>query len=441
LRGDRLIEAARVTGCEAIHPGYGFLSEAPVFARAVHDTGLTFIGPPAEAIRSMGVKTEARAIMQAAGVPVVPGFQSDQADDADLRRAASEIGYPVMVKAAGGGGGKGIRVVHDPNQLGEALGAARREAQNAFGDPTVFLEKYIERGRHIEIQVLADSYGNTVHLFERECSIQRRHQKIIEETPSPFLTPEMRAEMGQTAVAAARAVNYVNAGTVEFIVDQDGSFYFLEMNTRLQVEHPITEWVTGIDLAIMQIRIAAGERLPFDQGNLSQRGHAIECRVYAEDPASGFLPATGPVLRTVEPAGPGIRIDAGVVTGDMVTIHYDPMIAKVIAFASTRSDALRKMDWALAQYVILGVTTNLQFLRDVLKHPAFEAGDFDTQFVDRQFANWAESCPTDLPDEALIAAAIAEMHLLKVRSDDGGQAPGSDVYSPWSRGDSFRLGA
>ncbi len=391
LNGARLIEAAQQTGCEAIHPGYGFLSEAPDFAQSVRDAGLVFIGPPAEAIRKMGVKTEARAIMEAAGVPIVPGFQADDATEADFLRAAERIGYPVMVKAAGGGGGKGIRIVHAPADLPDALAAARRESEHAFGDPTLFLEKYVEHGRHIEFQVLADAHGHTVHLFERECSIQRRHQKIIEETPSPLLTPEVRARMGQAAVDAARAVGYVNAGTVEFIADTSGAFYFLEMNTRLQVEHPITEMVTGVDLAAQQIRIAAGEPLPFAQSDLTQRGHAIECRVYAEDPDNGFLPAIGPVLRTVEPAGPGVRVDAGIVTGDQVTIHYDPMIAKVIALAATRDAAIRKMDRALSQYVILGVTTNLRFLRDVLNHPAFLAGEISTGFIDERLANWAES--------------------------------------------------
>ncbi|NLH07385.1 MAG: acetyl-CoA carboxylase biotin carboxylase subunit [Chloroflexi bacterium] len=440
LRGDRIIEAARATGCEAIHPGYGFLAEAPDFARAVREAGLVFVGPSAEAIRRMGVKTEARALMQAAGVPVVPGYQGgESAADEDFLRAADAIGYPVMVKAAGGGGGKGIRVVRDPADLPDALASARREAAHAFGDPNVFLEKFIEPARHIEVQVLADEHGRTVHLFERECSIQRRHQKIIEESPSPAVTPELRARMGEAAVAAARVVGYANAGTVEFIVGPAGDFYFLEMNTRLQVEHPVTEMVTGVDLVTQQIRIAAGEPLPFTQEDLSQRGHAIECRVYAEDPASGFLPATGPVLRTVEPAGPGVRVDAGVVTGDEVTIHYDPMIAKGITFAGSRADAIRKMDWALAQYVILGVTTNLAFLRDVLRHPDFVAGTFSTRFVDEHFELWAERCPDDLPDHALIALALSEVQM-EAAPAPSGAAPDADRYSPWARLDAFRLG-
>jgi acetyl/propionyl-CoA carboxylase alpha subunit len=399
---------------------------------------LVFVGPPAEAIRRMGVKTEARAIMAAAGVPTVPGFQGDSARDVDFRREAKRIGYPVMVKAAGGGGGKGIRVVHKPDELAEALGASRREAEHAFGDAAVYLEKYIAHARHIEVQVLADSLGNTVHLFERECSVQRRHQKIVEETPSPLLTPEVRARMGQAAVSAARAVGYVNAGTVEFIADADANFYFMEMNTRLQVEHPITEMVTGLDLAQLQIRIAAGESLPFRQEDLSQRGHAIECRIYAEDPASGFLPAVGPVLRSIEPVGPGIRVDAGVASGDEVTLHYDPLIAKLIVLGADRAAAIRKMDAALGQYAILGLTTNLRFLRDVIRHPAFAAGEVDTEWVESALLPWHPP-EADLPDEALIAAAIADMGAGSAAGDGGGNNDG-DAYSPWDRADGFRMG-
>jgi acetyl-CoA carboxylase biotin carboxylase subunit len=438
LRGEAIIRAALGSGCQAIHPGYGFLSESPDFAEAVTSAGLAFIGPTAAAIRAMGVKTEARAIMERAGVPVVPGFQSAGANDADFAAAAERIGYPVMVKAAGGGGGKGIRVVDDPAYLPDALASARREAGHAFGDSTLFLERYITQGRHIEVQVLADSHGNTVHLFERECSVQRRHQKIIEETPSPLVTPDMRARMGQAAVDAARAVGYVNAGTVEFIADETGNFYFLEMNTRLQVEHPITESVTGVDIVQMQIRVAAGEALPFTQEDLSQRGHAIECRVYAEDPANGFLPAVGPVLRSVEPAGPGIRVDAGIVTGDEVTVYYDPMIAKLIVTAASRADAIRRMDRALGQYVILGLTTNLPLLRDVLNHPTFIEGKANTRFVDEVFSAWHGPDP-EPPPEALIAAALSEM--LKqgeaVSVEGGGK---TDRFSPWDRADGFRMG-
>jgi 3-methylcrotonyl-CoA carboxylase alpha subunit len=439
LNGQRLIKVALATGSTAIHPGFGFLSEAPDFARAVRKAGLVFIGPPTDAIYKMGIKTEARALMQAAGVPVVPGFQSNTATDADFVREAAQIGYPVMVKAAGGGGGKGIRVVHRAAQLPEAIAAARREALNAFGDATIFLEKFIAGAHHIEIQILGDTAGNIVHLFERECSIQRRHQKIIEESPSPFISGQVRQQMGEAAVKAARAVNYVNAGTVEFIVDDRMHFYFLEMNTRLQVEHPVTEFVTGIDLVNVQIRLAAGEPLPFTQADVYQRGHAIECRVYAEDPANNFLPATGPVLRTVNPQGPGIRVDAGVVTGDQVTIHYDPMIAKLIVYAENRADAIRKADRALAQYVILGLTTNLQFLRDVIQHPLFELGEYNTNFIDEHLSDWrsSESLPSDL---TLIAAALSEMLEMPMPTiTTANTGYNADPFSPWARPDGFRL--
>jgi acetyl-CoA carboxylase biotin carboxylase subunit len=436
LRGDALIEAALKSGAQAIHPGYGFLSENPDFAKSVREAGLVFIGPPENAIRQMGIKTEARAIMEKAGVPIVPGFQSDTASDKDFQREADRIGYPMMVKAAGGGGGKGIRIVEQPGDLLDALGAARREAEHAFSNPTVFIEKYIERGRHIEVQVLADQHGNTVHLFERECSIQRRHQKIIEETPSPLLDAERRARMGEAAVNAAKAVGYTNAGTVEFIADAQVNFYFMEMNTRLQVEHPVTEFVTGLDLAQLQIRIAAGEALPFTQADLSQRGHAIECRLYAEDPASGFLPATGPVLKFIEPTGPGVRVDAGVASGDEVSIHYDPMIAKLVAYAGTREEAIRKLDWALGETVVLGLTTNLPFLRAVIRHPAFASGDLSTHFIDEHLSEWKPDA--ELPDAALIAAALSDMAGVDHGTHAAGENDG-DTFSPWERQDGFRM--
>jgi acetyl/propionyl-CoA carboxylase alpha subunit len=387
----------------------------------------------------MGVKTEARALMENAGVPLVPGFQDEDATDKDFARAAKSIGYPVMVKAAGGGGGKGIRVVYEPGELLEAIASARSEAAKAFNDPRVFLEKYIETARHIEIQVLADAHGNTLHLFERECSAQRRHQKIIEESPSPLLNEAMRAQMGQAAIEAARAVGYVNAGTVEFIATPDGEFYFLEMNTRLQVEHPVTECVTGLDIVKLQFQIAAGEPLPFTQADLSQRGHTIECRIYAEDPYNGFLPAIGKIIRFIPPEAPGIRVDSGIQSGDDITIHYDPMIAKLIVYDNTRAGAIRRMQTALAQTVILGTTTNIPFLQALLAHPTFLEGEVDTGFVDLNLDSLLPEQPS-LSDEALVAAALMEMNGSRV--GEGFKPSPSDEYDhdPWSRADGFRVG-
>jgi acetyl-CoA carboxylase biotin carboxylase subunit len=443
LNTDQLITAAQRAGCDCVHPGYGFVSESEDFAQAVIDAGLVWVGPPPQAIRLMGVKTEARALMQRAGVPPVPGFQSDTADAAEFAAAAEQIGYPVMVKAAGGGGGKGIRVVQSPEMLAEALAAARHEAEHAFGDVRVFLEKSIEAARHIEIQVLADAHGKVVQLFERECSAQRRHQKVIEESPSPLLDDARRAEMGRAAVEAARAVGYVNAGTVEFIAAPSGEFYFLEMNTRLQVEHPVTEFVTGLDLVKLQLAIAAGEPLPFDQADLRQHGHAIECRIYAEDPANNFLPATGPVLTFVPPEGPGIRVDSGIQSGDSITIHYDPLIAKLIVYDATRAAAIARMQMALRNTVILGTITNIPFLQTLLAHPAFAAGAVDTTFIEQNLATLLLQEEASLPDAVLLAAALSDL-----RGPTQGNAPsgevasyGGDTYSPWSRADSFRLGS
>ncbi len=442
LRIDKIVDAALAVGCDAVHPGFGFLSENADFAAAVQAAGLTFIGPDPDSIRAMGLKTTALARVRAAGVPTLPGYAGSDDDQAYLT-AAQEIGYPVLVKATAGGGGKGMRIVRVESDLLDAIHAAQREAEKAFADKRVFLEKYIEEARHIEFQVFADRHGNTVHLFERECSIQRRHQKIIEESPSPYLTPDRRAQMGAAAVNAAKAVNYVNAGTIEFIVDvRSGQFYFLEMNTRLQVEHPVTELVTGIDLVKLQIRVAAGEPLPFSQQDISQRGYAIECRIYAEDPANNFLPAVGNILRAVEPAGPGIRVDTGVGTGDAITIYYDPMIAKLIVYGQDRHDALRRMDYALSQYIIMGLTTNLHFLRDVINHPEFQAGNTSTVFIERHLANWQPPM-IPVPDEVWIAAALSEMlaaRPLAAPALSNGAAHDSDVYSPWLRTDGFRVG-
>lgn len=436
---ERILNAARETQAEAIHPGYGFLSENAGFARAVQTAGLIFIGPPPDAMNAMGDKGRARQTMQAASVPVVPGYQGAD-DEHTLAAKAGEIGFPVLVKAAAGGGGKGMHVVFDPPSLNEAVAAARREAQHAFGDSHLILERYIPRARHIEFQILADMHGNVLHLFERECSIQRRHQKIIEETPSPFLDADLRSRMGTAAVAAARAVGYQNAGTIEFIVDPDTrQFYFLEMNTRLQVEHPITELVAGLDLVQWQIRIAAGETLPFRQADIRQRGHAIECRLYAEDPANNFLPATGRLLRFVEPKGPGIRVDSGFTSGDTISIHYDPLIAKIITFAEDRPAALRRMRAALRDTVLLGLTHNGAFLQDVLSTPEFQQGIFHTTWVEEYFGDW-QPPQCALPPEVLVAAALTHFQTMPV-GEHSSSVAGGDLYSPWGSANGFRPGA
>ncbi len=391
-----------------MHPGYGFLSERAPFARACEAAGLVFVGPPADAIERMGSKIGARQLMLAAGVPVVPGeTPADQSDEA-FAKAAARVGFPALVKPSAGGGGIGMKVVRSADELAGALTAARREATAAFGDGTLYLERLVERPRHVEIQVFADAHGHVVHLFERECSVQRRHQKTIEESPCPVLSPSMRARMGDAAVAAARAAGYRNAGTVEFLLEGAGDaarFYFLEMNTRLQVEHPVTECVTGIDLVRTQIQVASGEPLPFTQADLSQRGHAIECRVYAEDPSQGFLPQAGPLLLYREPQGPGIRVDSGVAPGGEVSVHYDPMLAKLIVWAETRELARRRAIGALEDFAILGIRTNIPFMLRILAHPAFIDGAIDTGFLDRDGAALASTPEPPLPDAVLAAVA------------------------------------
>jgi acetyl-CoA carboxylase biotin carboxylase subunit len=439
LRGEKLIEAAQAAGAQAIHPGYGFLAENADFAEAVRAAGLIFVGPTPEAMRAMGNKTGARALMQSADVPIVPGYHG--AADAGFSEMAGTIGYPVLVKAAAGGGGRGMRVVHGAAELEAAVESAEREAASAFGDGSIFLEKYVANARHIEFQVFGDAHGNVVHLFERECSIQRRHQKIIEESPSPLLAahPELRARMAEAAVAAARAVHYQNAGTIEFIVDPDTlQFYFLEMNTRLQVEHPVTEAVTGLDLVHLQLRVAAGEQLPFKQAQVTARGHAIECRVTAEDPANGFLPSSGPVLAAREPHGPGVRVDAGYQSGDEISPHYDSLVAKVIACAPTRADALARMDNALARYIVLGLTTNISFLRAVLAHPEFRNGAATTRFIETRFANWQPR--VEVNDETLIAAALAEALGPQTTRNGPAQSETVEANNPWNTADGFRIG-
>jgi 3-methylcrotonyl-CoA carboxylase alpha subunit len=508
LDAGRVLDAARVMGCDAVHPGYGFLSENADFAQAVQDAGLAWIGPPPAAIRAMGLKVEARALAQQAGVPVGPGFSpvgtgpAPSATDGEeevgggrgqprpeawapvrgladragpvptWEDAAAALGYPVLVKASAGGGGKGMRVVQSAADLPAALAAARREAQAAFGDGRVYLEKYLVRPRHIEIQVLADAHGNCIHLGERECSIQRRHQKVLEESPSPFVTPELRAEMGACAVRLAQAVGYVGAGTLEFMVEPDGSYYFLEMNTRLQVEHPVTEFVYGLDLVQWQLRIAAGaslvergstdplptpeteegdaalkSRAPRDEDAALKsrapgipadragpvptgRGHAIEVRLCAEDPAAGFLPQTGRVAVYREPAGPGVRVDSALYAGWEVGADYDPLLAKLVCYGEDRAQAIARLRTALADYRILGLTTNLDFLRALAAHPAFAAGETDTGFIAQHFAGWQPPA-ADLPAQLAAALAIATERGRAESGATGIRGEAGSADSPW----------
>jgi acetyl-CoA carboxylase, biotin carboxylase subunit len=407
LNIERIIAAAQETGAMAIHPGYGFLSENADFAAACEAAGIIFIGPPSNVIRALGDKTVARQMMVESGVPVTPGMHRAETDPLRLAEAAEQLGYPVLIKAAGGGGGKGMRIVVSGDQLREACRSAAREAAAAFGNADIYIEKYIDRPRHVEIQVLADAHGNVIHLPERECSIQRRHQKIIEESPSTALTPILRDKMGQAAVAAARAAGYVNAGTVEFLLDKNGGFYFLEVNTRLQVEHPVTEMITGIDIVRHQIEIAAGRELSLSQSDIAGRGHAIECRIYAEDPENDFFPSPGKILFLQEPTGPGIRNDCGVYTGATVPLEYDPILSKLIVYAENRELAVKRMRDALSRYVILGIKTPILFLMDVMDSEAFRQGDTHTDFIARHFAKW-KSAPANTHG-ACLAFAVHEL--------------------------------
>ncbi|MGC5534874.1 acetyl-CoA carboxylase biotin carboxylase subunit [Streptomyces sp. SR-10] len=428
-----LLEAARRTGAQAVHPGYGFLAENAEFAQACADAGLVFIGPPASAISLMGDKIRAKETVAAAGVPVVPGSSGSGLTDAQLEAAAQEIGMPVLLKPSAGGGGKGMRLVRDAAVLAEEIMAARREARASFGDDTLLVERWIDRPRHIEIQVLADTHGNVIHLGERECSLQRRHQKIIEEAPSVFLDEETRAAMGEAAVQAARSCGYAGAGTVEFIVpgDDPASYYFMEMNTRLQVEHPVTELVTGLDLVEWQLRVASGERLPYAQQDITLTGWAIEARVCAEDPSRGFLPSGGTVLALREPQGGGVRTDSGLSEGVPVGSLYDPMLSKVIAYGPDRASALRKLRAALADTVILGVPTNAGFLRGLLAHPDVVSGDLDTGLVEREAEGLV---PDGVPDEVYAAAAAVRRDALAPRPDAGGWTDPFSVPSGWRTG-------
>jgi len=431
LNGDRVVEAAVDSGVQAVHPGYGFLSENAAFARACEAAGLVFIGPPAAAIEAMGSKSAAKAIMGDAGVPLVPGYHGADQDPDRLAAAAGEIGYPVLIKASAGGGGKGMRRVDRPEDFAAGLESARREALSGFGDDSMLIERYLLQPRHIETQVFADTHGRAVHLFERDCSVQRRHQKVIEEAPAPGMTESRRAEMGRAAVRAAEAIGYVGAGTVEFIAEPDGRFYFMEMNTRLQVEHPVTEMVTGQDLVEWQLRVAAGEPLPLRQQDLSLRGHAFEARVYAEDPANDFLPATGRITHLRTPSeGPHVRIDTGVREGDEVSVHYDPMIAKLVVWDEDRANALRRLRQALARFQVVGPTTNIDFLQGLTAHPAFAAARLDTGFIDSHRESLFPE-PRAANDRVLALACLAEF--LRLDEEARRRARGSgDPWSPWN---------
>jgi acetyl-CoA carboxylase, biotin carboxylase subunit len=435
LRADKLIAVAKRAGCDAVHPGYGFLAERAFFAQEVADAGLVFVGPPASAITAMGDKTEARRRMIEAGVPVVPGIAEPLADAVAARTVAEEFGYPVLLKAAAGGGGKGMRVVRSADEIERAFDAARSEAQSSFGDGSIYLEKYLQRPRHIEIQVMADEHGNVLHFGERDCSVQRRHQKMIEEAPSPALTPELRARMGETAVAAARAVDYRNAGTIEFLFE-NGEFYFLEMNTRIQVEHPVTELVMGIDLVQWQLRIAAGVALPFEQGALVPDGHAIECRITSEDPANGFLPSTGRITLLEMPGGPGVRWDGGIAEGVEIGLFYDPLLGKLIVHAPDRAQAVERMSRALAELRVVGVETSAAFHRRVMAEPEFRNGEVTIRYLEEHADLLALSVSDTALRDAAVAAALLEN---ETRARRGGQriAVDGSARGGW-RGDGWR---
>ena len=429
-----LLDAARAAGADAVHPGYGFLAENAAFARAVEGAGLTWIGPPPDAIATMGDKLTARTTVARAGVPVVPGSEVALGDAASAAAAAAAIGYPVLLKAAAGGGGKGMRTVAAEAELAPALAAAAREAEAAFADGRVYLEKLLVRPRHVEVQVLGDTHGTLVHLGERECSVQRRHQKIVEETPCPVVDERLRTAMTGAALAAARAVGYTSAGTVEFMLDEAGKFYFLEMNTRLQVEHPVTELVTGIDLVAAQLRVARGEPLGFAQGDVRPRGHAIEVRLYAEDAAAGFLPSAGPILALREPTGPGVRVDSALAAGGVVPVDYDPMLAKIAAWGADRAQAIARLVGALRETAVLGPTTNLAFLIDVLSHPAFARGATHTGFLAEHLPRWRQDAGREAA--AAIAAAIA----LTAPAAAAATGRAAAAPSPWETLGAWRLG-
>ena len=436
----KILGVAKASGAEAIHPGYGFLSENATFAQACIDAGVKFIGPPPGAMQMMGSKTRARQHMEKARVPFVPGSLRGLEFD-ETREMAEKIGYPVMLKAAAGGGGKGMRLVRDPRDLKSAFASARSEAERSFGDSEVYIEKFIENPRHIEMQIFADEHGNCVYLGERECSVQRRHQKVLEESPSPIATDEMRRQMGEIAVQAAKACGYTNAGTVEFIADQDRNFYFLEMNTRLQVEHPVTELVTGIDLVHLQFRVAAGEKLPFAQDDIKLRGHAIECRIYAEDPDNNYFPSPGKITLLLLPSGPGIRRDSGMYEGWNVPIDYDPLLAKLIGYGASREEAIARLQRALYEYFIGGIKTNVSLFRRILLDPDFKAGKLDTGFLDRLLANPDRQVVEDERRDgkakiaAIAAGLFAELEpgLVTNGASTNGAGKTSETASKWKQ--------
>jgi acetyl/propionyl-CoA carboxylase alpha subunit len=427
---ERLIDAARRSGADSVHPGYGFLSQNPSFASACEKAGIVFIGPPASVLAQMGSKIAARRLMETAGVPIVPGETPRDQSDSGIAAAVERVGLPVLVKASAGGGGKGMRRVEPDGDVAEAVQAARREAMAAFGDGTLYVERLIPRPRHVEVQIFADNHGNVVHLFERECSVQRRHQKVIEESPSPVANARLRSRMTEAAIRAARASGYRNAGTVEFLVDASAGrgaerFYYLEMNTRLQVEHGVTEQVTGVDLVRAQLLVASNEPLPWPSASVTQRGHAIEARVYAEDPARGFLPQAGRILLYCEPRMPGIRVDSGVEEGSDVPLHYDPLLAKVIATSATRDEAIRRLVCALREFPILGIHTNIEFLVGILEHPRFRAGDLETGWLDAEGASLVPPGPTEVPGHVQAAITAYE-------SESESQAEASPARpDPW----------
>jgi acetyl-CoA carboxylase biotin carboxylase subunit len=441
LHMDGIIRTAHTAGAEAIHPGYGFLAENAEFDRRCEKENIVFIGPNSKALKLVGDKVRSRQTMEKAGIPIIPGMKGIPKDFSEFESEAKKIGYPVMIKASAGGGGKGMRVVSSPKDLKSALEAGMREAKAAFGDESVYLEKFIEEPRHVEFQVLADSHGHVVHLFERECSIQRRHQKIVEETPSQALTPELRERMGETAKKVMQVSGYNNAGTVEFLLDKDKNFYFLEVNARLQVEHPVTELTTGVDLVHQQILIASGEKLPFKQEELIQRGHSIECRIYAEDPLNNFLPSSGKVLFLKEPKGPGVRHDCGIFSGSNVPIYYDPILAKLIVWAENREMACQRMVNALEDYVILGIKTTIDFLKDVIAHPQFKAGNTTTSFIEKNLGAWESKAKTEESlTLALIASAFDNLNQTYAAPGVNRGATQKEVFSPWKSLGKWRLG-